>query len=40
MAAMLSGLRSRIFRPCTLMMVQKVQAKGQPRDVSAVAKVD
>ena len=36
---MLSGLRSRIFRPCTLIMVQKLHAKGQPREVSAVPKV-
>ena len=32
------GERSRIVRPCTLMMVQNVQAKGQPREVSTVPK--
>jgi hypothetical protein len=33
---MLSGLRSRILRPCTFMMVQKEHANGHPREVSAV----
>src|SRR3990172_12329694 len=33
---MLAGLRSRILRPWTFMMVQKEHAKGQPREVSAV----
>ena len=35
----LAGLRSRILRPWTLMMVQKLHENGQPREVSAVAKL-
>ena len=31
-----SGLRMRILRPCTLMIEQKLQLKGQPRPQSMV----
>ncbi len=33
-----SGVRKRDLRPCTLMMVQKLQTKGQPRPASKLVR--
>ena len=38
MRSMSSGVRKRDLRPCTLMMVQKLQAKGQPRPASKLVR--
>jgi len=37
---MVSAARTRICFPCTLMMVQKLQLKGQPRLQSMVPKLE
>jgi hypothetical protein len=36
---MRSAERNRILRPCTLMIVQKLHSKGQPRPQSSVPKL-